>query len=776
MLRVLGIRENMGGAAAFDAGLAAQLGLAVRRLARPFVLMLLMLALMRAELLFGCAPMAAALLAAGLAAGESPAALVLGCLLGMLRLPLTSLSPLPAACCAAVLLGELLLSLLPKTGRVAPETRICALAGFAVLIPALVKAGGAVQDSLQALACAAIAATSAPFLLPVLQLRRGRRCFMLQERVGAVLLAGACIAGLNQMLPPLAGFASALASLAVPGAATGVLCALAMAAGGGGFASLAPLSIGAMAAGWRLLRARWQRSAALLGMHAAFWLNAQASPLAMLAVILAALAYLALPEAWLAWLRRLLKPASEAACDPDRISQELSAQSRQRLRALGDAFGDMAQSCAAPTNVPSEQELICEMRSRLCTDCPSYGACWTGEDNHAVRFLCQLITEALDRVDAPPGMRMLFGDGEIPPDVLRICRRGRLIPDRLGLLLRDFAQKRRSEIKRCATGQLLSVQLTQAREILYDLAEKQAAPVSFAGPRLEQLRAALDCAGLGDCEAAALGLENVEIRLRREAAWSREELARASAAFARAFGGGFTPEMQGDALIFAQHPRLCVDMGVSCQSGVAGQVSGDSHLVRLLDRSRMALLLSDGMGSGEAAAGESAETLRLLWRFLCAGISRPLALEAVNQQMLLRSQEDMFATVDLCLIDLNTGVAELSKLAACRTLILRDGEVLRVEGGRLPLGILDQVQPAVSRIRLHPDDLLVMGSDGVMECGDLLLIERLLRQNASMEPEQLAGLLLREVSHRRTPDRSDDMTCICARIRSAQRCSRRKTG
>jgi hypothetical protein len=142
--------------------------------------------------------------------------------------------------------------------------------------------------------------------------------------------------------------------------------------------------------------------------------------------------------------------------------------------------------------LPDEQELILKMRERLCSGCGDYGPCWAGDDNCAARFLCRLIEEAVQLADEPGGLRVLYSDGEVPPDVLRFCRRGRMIPDRLGLLLRDFAERRRSEIKRCATGQLLSVQLLQAREILYDLAEKQLKPLY--GRKTEALQAALDFA------------------------------------------------------------------------------------------------------------------------------------------------------------------------------------------------------------------------------------------------------------------------------------------
>ena len=308
------------------------------------------------------------------------------------------------------------------------------------------------------------------------------------------------------------------------------------------------------------------------------------------------------------------------------------------------------------------------------------------------------------------------------------------------------------------------MQLAQAREILYDLAEKQSAPVSFHGPRLEQLHAALDCAGITDCEAAALGFEQAQIRLTRSEPWTRQEVKRASTAFSKAFGGGFTPELRGDMLLFSQRTRLRAQTGVSCQSGVAGETLGDSHLIRMLGQSKLVVLLSDGMGCGAAASAESSETLRLLWRFLCAGISRPLALETVNQQMLMRSGEELFATVDMCIIDLHSGAAEFTKLAASRSLILRGSQIERVEGGRLPLGILERVQPAVTRVRLRPGDMVILGSDGVMEAGDGMDIERAARLNAGSEAEELAQLLVHEAGVRRSGDRRDDMTCICVKI------------
>ena len=756
-------------------GVATRLRALGRAAMRPAALGALMVLMMRAELLLRASPLAVALMAAALTCGESAAALVAGCLIGMLRLPLTQIPLLPALSCAGVLAAELSLELLPPARGWQPDSRASLMAGLSALLPALIAGGGDALASLQALACAALAAVSAPFLRAALTLRFGRTRLMIQEKLGLALFAMASLAGLYALLPPLAEAIASLLILILPslGAASGVLAGIALAAGGAGALKLASLALCAFATGVSLCETRWQRALALTAAAAVARLSMGSGALAPQWALCAAAASLILPERTVQRIAELAGPQHDVPLDPDRLAREVTAETSRRMRFLGDAFAEMAEGCAAPSEVPDEQELICEMRGRLCAGCVNYEECWAGMDNRGVHLLCELIGEAISRVDAPPGMRVLYSDGEIPPHLLRCCRRGKLIPDRLGLLLRDFAEKRRAEIKRCATGQLMSVQFMQAREILYDLAERSGGPVSFQGARLEQLRAALEAEGLDGCAVFAGGIGADELTLsRNEGGWTRDEVRRAGAAIHRTLDGRFAPELRGGALRFVRRPRYFADTGASCQSGVAGEACGDSHLVRMLGSSKLLLMVSDGMGSGEAAAAESQQTLRLLWHFLEAGISRDLALETVNQQMLMRTGEDIFATLDLCVIDLNTGVAEFTKLAACRTLILRDGELMPVEGGQLPLGILERVQPAVRRVRLRAGDMLVMGSDGVMEAGEALMVERAVRARPGCPPEQLAEQLVREAQLRRGEERCDDLTCICARIldaRSARR-------
>lgn len=214
-------------------------------------------------------------------------------------------------------------------------------------------------------------------------------------------------------------------------------------------------------------------------------------------------------------------------------------------------------------------------------------------------------------------------------------------------------------------------------------------------------------------------------------------------------------------------PRLSLAWGASARSMRSGQPSGDAHLLRRLPDGRTLALVCDGMGSGEAARAESERAARLLWKFLSARVEPEAALSATNALMVARGAGDMFATVDLCLIDSRAGKAQFWKLAASRSLIAREGEVLVIEGGRLPLGVLEGVSPMVKEVELRPGDVIVMGSDGAMEAGDGAM-EEALAEKRTLAPDRLSEELLRTAEFLAQDGRRDDMTVVCIGVGKAR--------
>ena len=104
------------------------------------------------------------------------------------------------------------------------------------------------------------------------------------------------------------------------------------------------------------------------------------------------------------------------------------------------------------------------------------------------------------------------------------------------------------------------------------------------------------------------------------------------------------------------------------------QLFRDSYLAISLLGDRYLLALSDGMGVGAEASCSSQSTLGLLELVLGVGLKADQAVRAVNSMMLLRSDKESFATLDLSLIDLRTGSGELFKLGAPPTFLKRKGK------------------------------------------------------------------------------------------------------
>ena len=419
---------------------------------------------------------------------------------------------------------------------------------------------------------------------------------------------------------------------------------------------------------------------------------------------------------------------------------------------MSAAFGELAEGYLAPAAMPDEQALMTSLRERLCDGCPGYGECWAGTENRGARLLCDLVALAVTQEGD------LFEEG-VPPDLQRRCRRSRLFEERVGPLLSDFADARRSQLKRGADNRLISAQFLQAQALLDGLAEEQSRPLRLRDAAARRVTSALARAGIDIAEALSIPGSRAGLALTlREGRWTEAAANRAALCLGRDYR---VSGIWGNTLRARRVPKLSAEIGAGSASREPGAASGDSHLTAMLDDERLLAIICDGMGSGEAAGRESAQAARLLGRFLAAGAGWSLAVETVNALLINSAAEDMFSTVDMLIFDLATGMAELVKLSACPTLIARDGGVQRVEGGRLPLGILDQVQPAASRVRLMPGDVLLMASDGVLDAADPEAIEHLLihaEGDMNALSEQILALA------QSASQRPDDMTAICVKV------------
>jgi len=749
--------------------------------------------LCRAQLPPTLAPFGMAFLAAGLAAGKSASALLAGCVAGAmgtaladfnLRIPVGAAIVLGVGIARDALMPTLRQALgrlswlpvgrgttqgagrMPRRQARSPNQRDAAtssaLAGLGELIPGLTGLGEALWPQAAMVVAASVAAVAAtPFFCAALQTHPKRRWLTSEERAGIFLTGGFALVGLARLSLPVAlCVGGALAQLLTGGGAlAGVGVGVALLTAGADPRALALTAAGGATAQLCGSLSRPARAACACGVMLTAGLLLNAPTAWLLSAGASSLLVAPMPRAWAEALAGLAEPAPDP-CDPRRLATRLQRASAARLRALGAAFGELAEGYAAPTGLPDAHELVQRLRDRLCQGCRGYDRCWQGGGEGGARLLCDLIARAV----ALSGETPLF-EGEAPPELSRRCQRGRLIPERIGDMLEDFARARRDALKRGAENRLISAQFDQARQLIEALSRRQGGPLRLRSRQAARAAAALERAGIEVESVMALGGRGVEIvAALKQGSWTRAMARQASLRLSETFGRRYAPAgALGRELRFVRRPRLRVRTGIACASREAGSPSGDSHLTCMIDDERLLALICDGMGSGEAARRESAVAVRLLGRFLRTGASCALAIETVNALLLNRSGEDMFATVDLLILNLNTGEAELVKLAACPTLILRGGALRRVEGGRLPLGILEKVQPGGVRTRLLPGDVLLMATDGVMDAAGEEALEGLMRREDDDMP-RLARLALAAAERTGEGSRRDDMTAVCLRV------------
>jgi stage II sporulation protein E len=212
-----------------------------------------------------------------------------------------------------------------------------------------------------------------------------------------------------------------------------------------------------------------------------------------------------------------------------------------------------------------------------------------------------------------------------------------------------------------------------------------------------------------------------------------------------------------------------VDTGVAHAAKGGGFVSGDSYSMIELNAGKYALAISDGMGNGERAHYESSETLQLLKQILQTGIEETIAIKSINSILSLRTNDEIFSTLDLAMIDLQDANVNFLKIGSTPSFIKRGDKVIKIQASNLPMGIIEEFEVDVVNEQMKAEDLLIMMSDGVFEGPKHvenyeMWMKRKIGELQTNDPQEIADLIMEEVIRTKSGLIEDDMTVVVAKL------------
>ena len=215
--------------------------------------------------------------------------------------------------------------------------------------------------------------------------------------------------------------------------------------------------------------------------------------------------------------------------------------------------------------------------------------------------------------------------------------------------------------------------------------------------------------------------------------------------------------------------KFGVQIGIAKSTKAGSPVSGDSSLQIKLDDGKYLLALSDGMGSGPEAMKSSKIAVKMLERLLTAGFEKDVSLKLINSTLSANTEDDMYATLDIEILDLFNGNMEFIKNGACPTFVKRGKSVQLLKSMSLPTGILNDVDLVVYDYDLQDGDILVMCTDGIIDSNKEYLnkhlwLKYLLEDIETNDAQKIADIIIGEAIDNDFGTQKDDMTVMVARI------------
>ncbi|MFD1424497.1 stage II sporulation protein E [Laceyella tengchongensis] len=414
---------------------------------------------------------------------------------------------------------------------------------------------------------------------------------------------------------------------------------------------------------------------------------------------------------------------------------------------------------------------LSEVMHDACGGCPRYADCWDKQ----VMKTYQGMTELMAMVET----NGVTEEIKVPPFWEQHCMRGERV---MGSIQKQYARYEQNiywKEKMQESRRLVSDQLAGMAEVMEKLAKEIRHETQVMAAHEEQIHEALEELGLSIQRVDIINLEEGKVEIEvvmpeREgldkckklvAPLLTEVLGEPISVYRKVIKDG----SHGAVITLGSAQRFELKTGAANAAKGGGVISGDSYCYMSLGTGKCAVALSDGMGNGQRAQEESSAALKLLRRLLQSGMCEERAVDTVNSILSLRSADEMFATVDLAIVDLNSAKGRFMKIGSTPGFVKRGKQVMTLSAANPPIGILSEIEIEPIEMQLQPGDLVILMTDGVYDAprravNKDAVMTRLISEIDTKDPQDFADCLLEKVVRYHGGRISDDMTVVVAKV------------
>lgn len=214
--------------------------------------------------------------------------------------------------------------------------------------------------------------------------------------------------------------------------------------------------------------------------------------------------------------------------------------------------------------------------------------------------------------------------------------------------------------------------------------------------------------------------------------------------------------------------KYMVQIGQASKVKDNSPVSGDSLLQIRLNDGKYLFALSDGMGTGPEARKSSQIAIKMLERLLMSGFDKDTSIDLINTTI-MNANEEIFATLDIAIMDLYNGKIEFIKNGACPTYVKNKKKVQIVKSLSLPAGILKDINLTTYDKDIENQDILIMCSDGILDSNieyknKELWVKYVFEDVETTDSQKIADLILNEAIDNNYGVAKDDMSIMVCKL------------